>query len=509
MERACVVGGGAVDMPVYVAVHVPEFAAQILLRLRRELRGKPVAVLEGERPFERVCGMNAKARQMGVRSGMTRTEVEPFSIALLRRSTSEEVSARAVLQSLLGGFTPKIEEHGEDNTWAYVLDMSGTERLSGSVQSAAETIRSSLSELDFEVRIAISDNFHAALYLARSARREIIHVPHGAPRRFLSPLPLQLLNMHEEDAEVLSGWGVRTLGELAELPEIDLIARLGQEGRRLRQLACGEYKHLFRPLEALATLEEYVEFDAPVEVLESLLFAINSMIEQLIKRAGSRALALASITAVCEQEGAPPHTRSVRSALPTEDRKALLKLLQLDLEAHPPLAGVTAIRLTADPGPLSKVQIGLFSPQLPEPMRLDVTLARVAAIVGEKRVGKPVLKDTHHSDAFTIARFTADAISTIRSQSRTSFGLRRFRPPATVKVEIANGRLKAFWHERVRYDVKRLYGPWRTSGDWWSGDVWSGDGWDFAAEAKDGSLLVGVARHDRLRHVWELEALYD
>ena len=495
--------------PVYVAVHVPEFPTQTLSRLREQLRGKPVAVLEGERPFERVCSLNRKARRLGVRSGMTRAEVEPFSVTLTLRSAGEEASARAVLQSVLERFTPGIEEQPEDVAWAYVLDMSGTERLSGALPSAAETIRTHLSKLYFEVRIAISENFHAALYLARSTHREIIHVPRGAQRRFLSRLPLRSLPMREEDAEILSGWGLRTLGELAELPEIDLIARLGQEGRRLRQLACGEHTHLFQPLQAALALEEYVEFDAPVEMLESLLFAINPMLEQLMKRAASRSLAIASVTIACGHEAAPPHTRSVRTALPTEDRRVLLKLLQLDLEAHPPAAGVTSIRLTADPGPISKLQTGLFSPQLPEPMRLDVTLARVAAIVGEGCVGRPVLGDTHRADAFTMERFTTDAGTQTGSQPRPSFGMRRFRPPAEVKVELVNGRLKTFWHQRVRYDVNRLYGPWRTSGDWWSGEIWSRDGWDFAAETKDGSLLVGIAMHDRLRRVWELEALYD
>ena len=51
-------------------------------------------------------------------------------------------------------------------------------------------------------------------------------------------------------------------------------------------------------------------------------------------------------------------------------------------------------------GSTSKVQLGLFSPQLPEAARLEVTLARIRAIVGEDCVGRAVLQDTHAPEGF-------------------------------------------------------------------------------------------------------------
>lgn len=497
-------------MPVYAAVCVPEFPAQALLRIRSELRGKALAVLEGERPFERICSLNARARRMGVQSGMTRSEVEPFAISLLRRSEKEEQAARSVLVSCLGGFTPRIEEQAGGTAWSFVLDLSGTERLLGPIERAVARIHGRASESGFDVRIAVADHFHTALCLAPSGRTQIVPAQEGAGRRSLSSLPLASLQMRDEDAETFSRWGMRTLGDLAELPEIDLIARLGQEGKRLRQLARGELPHLFRPIEEPFVLEEYVEFDAPVEALESLLFAVNSMLEQMMARAAWNALAVAAVHLVCDLEKAPSLTREVRPALPTADRRVLLKLLQLDLEAHAPGAGVLSVRLTVEPGPISKVQIGLFSPQLPEPTHLEVTLARVASIVGEGNVGRPVLKDTHQGGSFGMLRFTAvTEPQTAEQICRQAPALRRFRPPAALQVELLSGRLKTLWHERVRYEVNRLYGPWRTSGEWWTGEVWSSEAWDFAALAEDGSLLLGVVLHDRLRQTWQMEALYD
>ena len=133
----------------------------------------------------------------------------------------------------------------------------------------------------------------------------------------LAPLPLTVLDLSEEQAETFALWGIRTLGMLAALPEKELIARMGQDGKRLRQLARGELPHLFQPVEPAFALEEQMELDTPVELLDSLLFVVGVMLEQLILRAKARILALASVTITLSLEGGGSHIRTVRPALPT------------------------------------------------------------------------------------------------------------------------------------------------------------------------------------------------
>jgi len=55
---------------LFACVHAAEFPAQALLRLRPELRGQPVAVLEGRAPLETVCSINILARKKGVLHGI-------------------------------------------------------------------------------------------------------------------------------------------------------------------------------------------------------------------------------------------------------------------------------------------------------------------------------------------------------------------------------------------------------------------------------------------------------
>jgi protein ImuB len=227
--------------------------------------------------------------------------------------------------------------------------------------------------------------------------------------------------------------------------------------------------HLFQPVEPAFALEEHTELDSPIEDRDALLFVVNMMLDQLVFRATARVLALASVSVALNLEGAMTHSRTVRPALPTNDKQLWIKLIRLDLEAHPPQAAVLSLSVTAESGSTSKVQLGLFSPQLPEPARLDVTLARIRAIVGDDNVGRAVLGDTHRPDGFRMGSFTvpsgsASAIPSTRSYS----AIRRLRPVEDISVTVQSKRPKGFFFRNKYYCVEHLYGPWLTSGDWWN-----------------------------------------
>lgn len=498
---------------LYACLYVKEFAAQALLRLRPELQEKPCAVMEGEPPLQQVCSMNAKARRIGVLTGMTQVELETFpAVAVLQRSFQEENATRMALLECAGSFTPRVEETSTEIAFLCVLDIAGTEKLFGPAGTRAEKLRSRVKALGITASIAVSRNFHAAICLARGKppSSSITVIPVGGESSALAPLPLSVLALSEEHAEKFALWGIRTLGMLAALPEKDLIARMGQEGKRLRQLAMGNLPHLFLPVEPASTLEEYRELDSPVEILDSLLFVVRVVLEQLILRATSRMLALAALTIVLHLEAGGSHTRTVRPALPTIDRQFWIKLLHLDLEAHPPQAPILSLTLTAEPGSISKVQMGLFSPQLPEPGRLDVTLARIRAIVGEECVGRAVLRDTHQPYEFRMEPFTVitkDGAENARTQSRVAW--RQFRPPENIFVTLQDDRPALFFLHRKRYIVEKAYGPWRTSGDWWNPELWNLEQWDIVAHSADGCLLCGCIVRDVERNCWEMVALYD
>jgi protein ImuB len=501
----------------YACVDVKEFPLQALLRLRPELQSKPIAVLDGEPPFEQVCSLNGAALNLGIALGMTRLEMEMFPTALvLPRSRAEEAAARAALLECAGGFSPRVDDQSSDSYFTCVIDIAGTETLFGSPDALGENLLKKTQALCIRASIAISSNFHAAMCLAREHRKcaGIRVVPRGMECAALAPLPLTVLDLSPEHAETFAMWGITTLGELANLKETELIARLGQPGKEMRLLARGESPHLFRAIEAGLALEERMELDSPVELLDSLLFILGVMLDQLIVRAQSRILALASITLQLDLEGSTAHTRTVRPALPNNDRKLWLKLIHLDLQAHPPQAAILGLSLSAQPGSTSKVQLGLFSPQVPEPMRLDVTLARIRSIVGEGCAGQVVLKDTHRPEAFRVEPFAVPSSTTLDAKPvMQRVAMRQLRPAETVTVTVRNQQPDSFIFREKRYTVERAYGPWSSGGDWWRPTLWSLEQWDLLARADDAAnqatWLCCCLTRDLTQEHWQVDALYD
>ncbi len=501
---------------LYACVHAAEFPSQALLRLRPELQVLPVAVLEGRAPLEQVCSMNRHARRQGAATGMTRLEAEALvslngKLRLLPRSPEGETASRAVLLECAANFSPRIEdvkrEASQGTVCAFVLDIAGTERLFGPPRALAERLRNAMNAAGFRASIAVSANFHAARMLA-AASRGITVIPAGEEAQALASLPVALLEIPDDHAETLALWGIRTLRELAALPEVQLIARLGQDASAWRNLALGVHAHTFQPIEAAFSLREFCEFEAPVEQMDSLLFVGARMMDSLALRAATRAMSLASVTVDLELEGKRAHRLMIRPALPSVDRKFLLKLLQLEIAAHPPPAAVLSLSLSAEAGQSAKVQLGLFAPQTPEPSRLDVTIARLKAIAGEDRVGSPVLEDTHHAGSFRMTGFTAEHPHEKETEGQPRMALRRLRPPLAVRVAMKAGRPAVFHYGRQSYKVATSFGPWRSSGCWWSVDGWDSDEWDVLAESQ-GTPIACLLVMDRGKNEWRLEAFYD
>ena len=175
------------------------------------------------------------------------------------------------------------------------------------------------------------------------------------------------------------------------------------------------------------------------------------------------------------------------------DAKVFLKLLQLDLNAHPPGAPIMKIHLAAEPARPRSAQGGLFLPPSPEPEKLELTLARIAGMVGENKVGALELLDTHHPEGFRMQRFVAEAprksdpkkLRAAAEEKSIVTALRRFRPAAAANVTLENGQpthLVCRRRKKCKATVLWKAGPWRFSGDWWEREAWSRDEWDLALQ---------------------------
>jgi protein ImuB len=207
--------------------------------------------------------------------------------------------------------------------------------------------------------------------------------------------------------------------------------------------------------------------------------------------------------------------RGLKFPAPIADPKTLLKLLQLDLAAHNPGAPAKAVAIEAIPAKPRYTQAGLFTPRAPASERLEVTLARVRAVVGESdeqgrsRVGAPQVCDSHKPDDFQVIPFTAEATKASESLSpqQSEVALNVFRPPLPARVRQKGSKPVHIAFAELSAPVICAAGPWFTSGLWWQdAERWNREEWDVAIRLDEG---LGFYRIFKEKERWFVEGLYD
>ena len=321
------------------------------------------------------------------------------------------------LTALAFEFSPTVERNRARNT--VTLDASGLDRLFGLPQDVAAALARRAAEIGVKANIALAANPDAAICAARGFAGVSV-IPQGDEGKFLGTLPLAVLAPTPELQETLERWGIRRFQELAGLPPLGIAERLGPEGLRLRELARGEAERKLVPLDEPLHFEDELELEYPVELLEPLAFVLSRLLNGLATRLATRGLATDELRLRLKLENRAAHERTLRLPVPSTDTKAFLKLWQLDLAAHPPQAPVVHVWMGVNPVKPQAAQGGLFVLATPEPVKLELTLARIRSIVGEGRAGTPELLDTHRPGAFRMAPIVAQALA--RAASRLRLG---------------------------------------------------------------------------------------
>jgi len=550
----------------FACIYVPNFAVAALSRAEPELRAQAVAIFEGKPPMEKLFAVNESAAHQGITPEMTKAQAELCSELTLRpRSLPQESVAHAALLDCAQSFSPCVEDAAADTV---ILDLAGMESLFGSLPEIARSLFRRAAELGLDGNVAVASNPDAAVLAARGFSGVTV-IPLGRDCESLGSLSVEVLlaggcarkekkkddqkkesGSHETLLQTLDRWGVCNLRELAALPTIALSERLGQEGLRLQQLARGAASRTLVPVEVLPVFEEVIELEYPIVLLEPLAFLLNRLLENICARLASRALNTQELrltlelqsfssfnqkstinnqipaqlaidnrqSTICSSRPENFH-RTLSLPLPMLDPKLFLKLLQLGLNAHPPGAPILKIHLAAEPARPRSAQGGLFLPPTPEPEKLELTLARIAGLVGESRVGSLELMDTHCAEGFRMRRFAPGTVQKKKS-SKTSepaedksaiAALRIFRFPLRATVTMENGelaRVVCSKKKEVQGDVLWKAGPWRSSGDWWDRGAWARDEWDIALQNAESVALYRLV-HDLLGGGWFVEGTYD
>jgi len=259
-----------------------------------ELRGKPVVV--GGRPDHRgvVAAASYEARAFGLHSGMplaTAVRLCPQAI-FVEGSFPRYRTASAKFMTILGDFSPFLEPLGLDEAY---LDVTGFESLHGSLHQMALAIKQRIrDEQGLVTSIGVAGGKVVAKIASDLSKPDgLIEVPPGEEAAFLAPLAIDKMpGIGKKTEQRLRGLGIKTLGQLAEVPAKALKSHFGAYGEALQRHARGIDNRKVSPPGEAKSISRETTFDQDVgdnKTLEATLRYLSERVAGDLRRRGRQA----------------------------------------------------------------------------------------------------------------------------------------------------------------------------------------------------------------------------
>lgn len=272
-------------------VDMDAFYASVEERDRPELAGRPVIV--GGTPEGRgvVAAANYEARKYGVHSAMpaaTAKRLCPHAVFLrVRMELYAEVSDQ--IRSIFQSYTPLVEPLSLDEAF---LDVTGSLPLYGSAVTIGQSIKRDIRDRLFLVAsVGVAPNkFLAKIASDLEKPDAFVVVDPQRIQEFLDPLPVgRLWGVGRVTNKVFDKLGVRTIGQLRQMPVELLRQQFGNNGDHLWELAHGIDERPVVPEHEAKSISHEKTFSRDLEdpeVVQAWLLELSEQVGCRLRRHG-------------------------------------------------------------------------------------------------------------------------------------------------------------------------------------------------------------------------------
>jgi DNA polymerase-4 len=407
-------------LPTILHVDLDAFFAAVEQRDRPELRGKPV-IVGGGGPNDRgvVSAASYEARRFGVRSAMplrTAGALCPDGVFLPVDGRKYSAVSRQVM-ALLRRFTPAVEPISIDEAF---LDVAGTEALFGPSEDVAVAIKAAVrAELGLTASVGVATTKLVAKIASELRKPDgLVVVAPGTEAAFLAPLPIsRLWGVGERTRSALAEYGVKTIGDLAGLPEDLLRRRFGSQGVVLTLRAKGIDPSPVGDGDPAKSVSHEHTFDVDTnewEVIERTLLALADGVAGRLRAGGVKAGTIAvkvrdsSFVTVTRQRTLKPPTDQTDTIWRTAVSLARPEVRAIRVR----LLGVAATHLT------EREQLALFGLDDERRRRATEATDRIRQRYGSRAITRARLLGGGVADPFERDPMTAPDAKRIGRQVR-------------------------------------------------------------------------------------------
>ncbi len=229
------------DKLTVIHIDMDAFFAAIEQQANPELRDKPVIVCGDPDGRGVVATASYEARAFGVHSAMPVREAKrrcPQAIFVRGRHSYYSKISNLLLE-VYRKYTPEVEPFSIDEAF---LDVKGCERLHGGACEIAGKIKVEVREaLGLTCSVGIAPNKLLAKMASDMNKPDGLTIIRAEDvESTIWPLPVRkLYGVGKKTSQALESLGIKTAGAIARMPVELLIAKFGESGRLIHNLACG------------------------------------------------------------------------------------------------------------------------------------------------------------------------------------------------------------------------------------------------------------------------------
>jgi protein ImuB len=255
-----------------------------------------------------------------------------------------------------------------------LLDVTGCGSLFGGESVLAEALLREVQQIGFHARVCISDTVASSWAFTHadghsvvsrksgpatgSSRQDqysqlpVLIVPPAQQLDYAASLPIATARLSLQDLAVLSQLGLRTIGQLLNLPREDLPSRLtANASLRIRQLLSIDTE-VIQPLPETDPVAAEWKSEIPVTKHQELRQVIDCLVERIVTHLVRRKLGCTRL--ICELSGQNTNTAIITAEVvrAVQSQQLLSDVLSLRLQSWPFQSPVDCVQLKADVSPL-------------------------------------------------------------------------------------------------------------------------------------------------------------
>lgn len=364
------------------------------------LRGKAFAV--GGSPSGRgvVTSCSYPARKMGVRSAMPAAKALQLcpNLILVSRNHRDYGRYSKLVMERLAHFTDLVEQISIDEAFLNITNLGTSPRAIGT-----ELQKTILDELSLPNSVGIASNKLVAkiandvgkkTHQGQGPPNAITLVPAGEERSFLAPLPVDMLSgVGPKTRERLERFNIRTIGDLAEYPDVELAEKFGKHGYDLSRRAKGIDKRGIVTERGIKSVSNERTFGEDLGRKIEIMKHINKLADQVSKRLIKKELRGKTIQIKLRWSDFTTLTRQTTLPQTTNEYKVIQKIAEELLNQvwqegrKVRLIGVGVHNLDTDAH-----QLGLWDTDYQRNIRLQKTLKDLKGKYGDNVISRGIKK---------------------------------------------------------------------------------------------------------------------